>query len=148
MKTQKIIPCLWFVAEAGHIKQVTEYYEKAFGKNFCIESVTPLGETPGGNAEITELTIFGQKYSFLCPAKEHHKLNDAFSLTILCNDQNEIDYYWNYFTAEGEPSQCGWCIDKYGLRWQVVPENMNKLMQRPGAAEVMMKQTKIVISEY
>ena len=49
MKTQKIIPCLWFVAEAGHIKQVTEYYEKVFGKNFSIESVTPLGETPGGN---------------------------------------------------------------------------------------------------
>ena len=148
MKTQKIIPCLWFVAEAGHIKQVTEYYEKVFGKNFSIESVTPLGETPGGNAEISELTIFGQKYSFLCTAKEHHKLNDAFSLTILCNDQNEIDYYWNYFTAEGEPSQCGWCIDKYGLRWQIVPENMNKLMQRSGATEVMMKQTKIVISEY
>ena len=128
MNTQKIIPNLWFVAEGGRVKQVIEYYERIFGDNLSIKSVTPLGETPSGNSEISELTIFGQEYTFLCTTKEHHKLNDAFSLTILCKDQAEIDYYWDYFTAEGEPSQCGWCIDKYGLLWQIVPENMNKLI--------------------
>jgi predicted 3-demethylubiquinone-9 3-methyltransferase (glyoxalase superfamily) len=60
----------------------------------------------------------------------------------------EIDKFWNYFTKEGKESQCGWCIDKYGLRWQVIPNNLREFMARPNAWEVMMKQKKIVIAEY
>jgi predicted 3-demethylubiquinone-9 3-methyltransferase (glyoxalase superfamily) len=63
---------------------------------------------------------------------------------INCTNQNEINRYWDYFTDEGEESQCGWCI----LRWQVIPENLNELMSKPNAAEIMMKQTKIVIADY
>jgi predicted 3-demethylubiquinone-9 3-methyltransferase (glyoxalase superfamily) len=81
-------------------------------------------------------------------AKEHHPLNDAMSLILNCEDQNEIDKYWDYFTREGEESQCGWCIDKYGLRWQVLPENWKELMNQPNAAEIMMNQTKIIIADY
>ncbi len=64
MNTQKIIPNLWFVAEGGRVKQVIEYYERIFGDNLSIKSVTPLGETPSGNSEISELTIFGQNTLF------------------------------------------------------------------------------------
>ena len=84
----------------------------------------------------------------MCTANEHHPLNDAISLMINCTDQNEIDRYWNYFTSEGEESQCGWCIDKYGLRWQVLPENSGKLMNQPDSAEIMMKQTKLENNQY
>jgi predicted 3-demethylubiquinone-9 3-methyltransferase (glyoxalase superfamily) len=65
-----------------------------------------------------------------------------------CNDQVEIDKHWNYFTKEGKESQCGWCMDKFGLRWQIIPKNMGDLMSKPNAGQVMMKQTKIIIAEY
>ncbi|MDR2915122.1 MAG: VOC family protein [Tannerella sp.] len=148
MNTNKIIPCLWFTADGGTISKIVGYYKDVFGSDFKEGAVIPLGETPSGHTEMCEVQIFGQKYSLMSTEKEHHLLNDALSFAINCKDQREIDYYWNSFTREGEASQCGWCIDKYGLRWQVVPENMEELMNRPNAFDIMMKQTKIVIEEY
>ncbi len=84
----------------------------------------------------------------MCTAVEHHPLNDAVSLMINCENQAEIDRFWNYFTQNGQEAPCGWCIDRYGLRWQIIPRNMHELMSQPNATEVMMKQTKIVIEEY
>ena len=148
MNQNKIVPSLWFSTKDGEILKVIEYYKSIFGKDFQSGQIMPLGDTPSGNAEICEVHIFGQKYSFLSTAKEHHPLNDAISLMINCEDQNEIDQYWNYFTREGEESQCGWCIDKFGLRWQVLPKNLGELMSKPNSFQVMMKQKKIVIEEY
>ena len=84
----------------------------------------------------------------MCTEKQHHPFNDAFSLIVNCDDQNEIDKYWNYFTREGKEVQCGWCTDKYELRWQVIPKSMGQLMSRPNAFNVMMRQKKIIIQEY
>lgn len=148
MKLNKIIPGIWFNADAGKISVLIDYYQHVFGSNFEPGPVINLGSTPGGNTEMCEVKIFGQKYSLMSTEKEHHQLNDAFSLIINCDGQDEIDHYWNYFTKEGAASQCGWCIDKYGLRWQIIPANLNELMSRPGAVEVMMRQHKIVIEEY
>ena len=108
----------------------------------------PLGETPSGNTEMCEVNIFGQKYSFMSTEIEHHPFNDAISFTIFCKDQKEIDKFWNYFTRDGKESQCGWCIDKYGFRWQVLPDNFGELMSKPNAWDIMMSQKKIVIEEY
>ncbi len=80
--------------------------------------------------------------------KDKLSLNDSISLIILCDSQEEIDLYWDYFTKDGRESQCGWCIDKLGLRWQIIPSNLDELMSRPNANEIMMSQKKIVISEY
>jgi predicted 3-demethylubiquinone-9 3-methyltransferase (glyoxalase superfamily) len=66
----------------------------------------------------------------------------------LCENQEEIDCFWNYFTEEGQESMCGWCIDKFGLRWQIIPANMSELMSKSNAGRIMMKQRKIVIAEY
>ena len=134
--------------ERGDISKVIEYYKNIFGKDFQEAQIIPLGETPSGNTEICEVKIFGQKYFLMCTEKEHHQFNDALALTINCEDQKEIDKFWNYFTYDGEESQCGWCIDKYGLRWQVLPENLSELMSKPNSWEVMMSQKKIVIEEY
>lgn len=148
MNYAKIIPSLWFHSDGGNILTIINYYKTIFNSDFETGTITPLGETPSGNTEMCEVKIFGQKYSFMNTEKEHHQFNDALSFTLYCENQNEIDKFWNYFTREGEEVQCGWCIDKYGLRWQVLPKNFGELMGTPNAWEIMMNQKKIVIAEY
>jgi len=148
MDNNKIVTNQWFSADGGNISEIIEYYKTIFLKDFECEEIIPLGETPSGKTEMCYVTIFGQKYILMSTAKEHHPLNDAVSFIINCEDQREIDKYWDYFTQEGKESQCGWCIDKYGLRWQVIPSNLGELMNNPNSFEVMMGQTKIVIEEY
>ncbi len=144
----KIIPCLWYSTDGGKISNLIAYYKAIFEGNFEGGIVMPLGETPSGYTEMSEVKIFGQKYSLMNTQEEHNKMNDSFALMINCADQAEIDKYWNYFTKEGQESQCGWCIDKYGLRWQIIPANFGELMQKPNAWKVMMGQKKIIIEEY
>ena len=148
MNKNKIVPCIWLSAHGGQLGPVIEYYKAVFDKNFQAGPIVPLGSTPSGNTEICEITIFENQYSFMCTEYEHHPLNDAVSFMIHCDDQNEIDHFWNYFTREGEESLCGWCFDKYGLRWQIIPKNLSELMNQPHSFEIMMKQKKIIIEEY
>ena len=144
----KIIPNIWFSTPDGKISSVLAYYQDIFANDFKAGHIIPLGETPSGNTEMCEVTIFGQKYMILTTAKEHHQLNDAVSFMINCAGQKEINKYWDYFTREGKEVQCGWCNDKYGLRWQVLPDNLSELMSKPNAFKIMMGQKKIVIEEY
>ena len=148
MNRDKIVANIWFNTDGGDIAKIIEYYKNIFDENFQKGQIISLGETPSGYTEMCEVHIFGQKYMLMNTAKEHHPLNDAISFMINCKNQREIDNYWNYFTQEGEELQCGWCVDKYGLRWQVLPENLSELMSKPGSFEIMMKQKKIVIAEY
>jgi predicted 3-demethylubiquinone-9 3-methyltransferase (glyoxalase superfamily) len=148
MNSNKIIPHIWFNADRGSISKIIEYYKTIFGNDFQAEQIISLGDTPSGKTEMCEVYFFKQKYILLNTAKKHHSFNDAISFMINCKDQNEIDKYWNYFTQEGEESQCGWCVDKYGLRWQILPENLRALMSKPNSFEVIRKQKKIVIAEY
>ena len=148
MNKDKIVPCLWFFTEDGKISNVIEYYKRIFNGNFHEKSIIALGETPSGNTEMCEVYIFDQKYNLMSTAKEHHQFNDALAFAINCEDQFEIDKYWNYFIQKGEESQCGWCIDKYGLRWQVLPKNLDELMSKPNSFKVLMNQKKIIIEEF
>lgn len=148
MDYNKITPSLWFSADGGSISKILEYYQTIFSDDFEHGSIMPLGDTPSGKTEMCNVTLFGRNYAFMCTATPHHPLNDAVSFMIHCEDQAEIDKYWNYFTKEGKESQCGWCNDKYELRWQVIPRNLGELMSRPNAWKVMMGQKKIVIAEY
>jgi len=148
MTYSKIVPNLWFCIDGGNISSMIEYYKNIFGKDFQFGQIVSLGETPSGRTEICEVYIFEQKYSLMNTAIAHHPLNDAISFMINCEDQNEIDKYWDYFTREGEESQCGWCIDKYGLRWQILPKNLDELMSKPDSFKIMMGQKKIVIEDY
>ena len=127
---------------------MVEYYKDIFGNDFKSGNTLPLGNTPSGYTEFCEVTIFGQKYSFMSTEKEHYLFNDALAFTINCENQKEIDTYWNYFTQDGKEVQCGWCIDKYGLRWQILPKNLGELMSKPNSFKIMMKQKKIIIEEY
>ena len=148
MKQSKIVPCLWFNTEGGKISLVIDYYKNIFGKDFKESAVTPLGDTPSGSTEICEVQIFDKKYSFMSTSISHHPFNDSVAFAIYCKDQIEIDKFWNYFIKEGKEVQCGWCIDKFGLRWQILPENLGALMSKPNSFNIMMKQKKIIIKEY
>ncbi len=144
----KIIPSLWFSETGGNISHIIDYYKNIFGGSFEAGNVMDLGDTPSGKTELCQVKIFDQKYLFMSTEKAHNNFNDAFALTIQCDDQEEIDKYWSYFTKDGKESMCGWCIDKYGLRWQVVPKNLDELLNRPDGWNVIMGQKKIIISEY
>ena len=148
MNMQKIIPNIWLHTNDGKLSEAVEYYENIFAKNFIRGQIVPLGQTPSGNAEMCNVHIFEQKFTFMSTQKEHMPPNDSVSFIINCDGQNEIDAFWNYFTKDGKESQCGWCIDKYGIRWQILPKNLAELMSKPNAWKVMMGQKKIVIAEY
>lgn len=77
-----------------------------------------------------------------------HAFTEAVSYSVVCKDQAEIDHFWEKLSAVPESEQCGWCKDKYGVSWQIVPENMEELMSKPDAFKTMMNQHKIIISEY
>ena len=148
MSNNKIVPCVWLTTDGGQLSNVIAYYKNVFDNNFQSGHIIPLGQTPSGHTEMCEVEIFGRKYSLMSTEKEHHLLNDAVSFMINCDDQKEIDHFWDYFTQDGKESQCGWCIDKYGLRWQIIPRNLGELMSKTNSWEIMMKQKKIIIEEY
>ncbi len=148
MATNKITPALWFQTDEGKMIHVSAYYKGIFNDNIEIGDTMVLGETPSGHTEMCHIKLFSQPYMIMSTEKEHHQFNDSFALIIHCENQQEIDKYWHYFTQEGKESMCGWCIDKFGLRWQVMPKHLGELMKLPNANMVMMKQTKIIIADY
>jgi len=83
----------------------------------------------------------------------HFSFSEAVSFTIDCKDQDEVDYYWSRLTDGGEESQCGWCKDRFGLSWQVIPGRLYDLVSHPdpacatAATEAMYGMSKIVIAD-
>lgn len=144
----KLIPSLWFHTSTGKIGEVIDYYKNIFGEAMTSEEILALGNTPSGYAERCFVSIFDNKYFFMSTEIEHNSFNDSLGFLIECSNQNEIDLYWNYFTKEGKEVVCGWCIDKYVLRWQIVPNNLWELINKPNGQNVLMNQKKIIIEEY
>lgn len=81
------------------------------------------------------------------------KFNESISLTIDCEDQEELEYFWSKLSAVPESEQCGWCKDKYGLSWQIIPKRLGELMSDPDkekagrVMEALMKMHKIEVAE-
>lgn len=142
-----ISTCVWYHTSLS-LSDIMNYYQRIFAEQFSFGSINKISDTPSGATEMCNAELLGNSFMFMKTAEEHQPINDAISFVIHCKDQQEIDKYWDYFTNDGKASQCGWCIDKFGLRWQIIPENLGALMAKPGSWEVMMKQQKIVISEY
>lgn len=74
--------------------------------------------------------------------------NCGISFEVQCRDQEEIDRFWAALSAVPEAEQCGWCADQFGVSWQIVPENMGELMERPDAYRHMMEMKKLVIADF
>ena len=117
---QKITPMLWF---DGQAEEAAKFYVSVF-KNSKIKTVTHYGEEPPGRkgqVMTVDFVLDGNDFTALNGGPQF-KFNEAISLVIHCDTQEEIDYYWAKLTADGgEEVECGWLSDKFGLSWQVVP---------------------------
>ncbi len=148
-----IVPSLQFGGAAqNRAAEAIEYYTSVF-PNATKASAWPYGEATGpATAEslmYADFQIDGQWIaSNDSGVEQDFTFNEGVSLSVVCKDQAEIDYLWERLSAVSEAEQCGWCKDKFGLSWQIVPENMNELMKKPDAFKTMMNQHKIVVAEY
>jgi predicted 3-demethylubiquinone-9 3-methyltransferase (glyoxalase superfamily) len=124
---QKITPCLWVEKNA---KEVANYYLSIFkdGKLKDYQQFTNPPEMGGQTFDTAVMEIAGIEFSILA-AGPLFKFNEAVSFVINTKDQDETDYYWDAITSNGgEEGVCGWCKDKYGLSWQIVPVEYFKLI--------------------
>ena len=148
----KIYTHLWYAKEA---EEAAKFYASIFPDS-RIERVTPLlSETPSGppgSVKVVDFTLLGQRFQAIS-AGPHHEFNDAISIVVLCEDQAELDRYWNALLKGGGKEQaCGWLIDKFGLRWQIVPARMDEMMLDTDPArskrvtDAMLKMVKLDIA--
>lgn len=151
---QKIIPNLWF---DGNAREAVEFYVSVFPNSSITGGSTYPDSAEEGLADFQlelagkdltiEFSLDGNKFVAINAGPEF-KFNEAISFQVDCKDQAEIDYFWEKLSSVPESEQCGWCKDRYGVSWQIVPENMGELMQKPNAFKTLMGQHKIVIAEY
>ena len=152
---QKISPFLWFDSQA---EQAAKFYVSVF-KNSKIDKITrypvgpanKIGREPGSVMTV-EFTLDGVEFVGLNGGPQF-KFTEAVSFVVMCDTQEEVDYYWEKLTADGgEPGQCSWLKDKYGLSWQVQPRLLIELLGDPDKAKAervmnaMMEMTKIDIA--
>ena len=121
----EIALCLWF---DGRAKEAAEFYCSVF-ENSKITSENPIMVT----FELNSRKMMGIN------GGSQFKFNEAASLFVSCENQEEIDYYWNKLTEGGEESMCGWLKDKFGLSWQIVPSILGKLMSDPEKSQRVMQ---------
>ena len=152
-KPQKIVPNIWYVSEA---EEAARFYASVFPDSHVDRVTTLPAESPSGPAgsvAIVEFTLCGQTFTAFSAGK-HHPFNDAVSFSVSCDSQAELDRYWNALEKNGgKPQACGWIIDKYGLRWQIVPTVLGEMMaskdkaKAKRAAEEMLRQVKLDIAK-
>ncbi|MBK7451035.1 MAG: VOC family protein [Anaerolineales bacterium] len=142
----KITPFLWFDTQA---EEAMNFYISIF-KNSKIYNIS---RDPNGKVFTVAFELEGQDYIGL-NAGPAFKFNEAISMFVNCEDQAEVDYFWNALIADGgEESMCGWLKDKYGLSWQIVPKQLGELMGDPDpeksgrVMQAMLKMQKIIVAD-
>jgi predicted 3-demethylubiquinone-9 3-methyltransferase (glyoxalase superfamily) len=152
MTTQKITPFLWYAREA---EEAAAFYAATFPDSrvtrvTALPTESPSG--PAGSVKVVEFELFGQAFVAMS-AGPLDPFNHAVSFVVNCDDQAEVDRYWNALLANGGTAeQCGWLRDRYGLAWQIVPKVMGEMMADPDrakakrAADAMMKMVKFDIA--
>ena len=151
---QKITPNLWF---NGNAKEAVDFYVSVFPNSKIVsteyypksteEGLADFQKDFAGKVLTVEFELDGVSFTAINAGPEF-KFSEAISFAVACDDQKEIDYFWERLSSVPESEQCGWCKDKYGLSWQVVPKNMGELMRKPNAFSTLMQQKKIVVDEY
>jgi predicted 3-demethylubiquinone-9 3-methyltransferase (glyoxalase superfamily) len=154
---QKITPFLWFDKQA---EEAMNFYVSVFkdspSKEAADSEVVEIHRYPGGysegpmaNMEGKVLTgvfkLAGQQFMCLDGGPQEFKFNEAASFYVACEDQAEIDYFFEKLSAVPESEICGWLKDKYGLSWQIIPKHMEDLLKSKSAIDAMLKMKKIDI---
>ncbi len=150
----KIAPCLWF--DGSMAEEAASFYTSIF-PNSRVDNVfrspadTPSG--PAGSVLTVDFTLEGQQFIGLNGGPDF-KFNEAISFSIDCQDQAEVDRYWEALVqGGGEYSVCGWLKDRFGVSWQVVPRQLNEYLQGPDregarrAMEAMLQMTKLDVEK-
>lgn len=160
---QKIVPCLWFDKEA---EEAIEFYISIFNsaphsvKNSKIVSIERYPEEPldipvkgmEGKILTAIFELSGQRFMAL-DGGPLFKFTEATSFDVECEDQEEVDYFWENLSAVPESEQCGWLKDKYGLSWQIIPRRMGELLSDKDKVkarrvmDAMLKMKKIIIKD-
>jgi predicted 3-demethylubiquinone-9 3-methyltransferase (glyoxalase superfamily) len=154
---QRIAPCLWFDSQA---EEAAKFYVSVF-KNSKINDVLRYSDAgqethrrPPGSVMTVDFELDGQPMTAL-NAGPAFTFNEAISLQIMCDTQDEVDHYWDTLSKGGDPKaqQCGWLKDKYGVSWQVVPRTLTEVLRdqnAPGAKramEAMLRMKKLDMAE-
>lgn len=159
----KIVPSLWFDTQC---EEAMNYYVDTFNgaphkkEDSKIISITRYEkgmEAPGaGQMEGKVITgifeLAGQRFMALDGGPVFN-FTEAISFFVECADQKEVDYFWNKLSAVAEAEQCGWCKDKFGMSWQIVPKQLGELIGTPDPAKsmrvvnAMLKMKKIIVAD-
>ena len=149
---QKITPCLWF---DGKAEDAAKFYTSIF-KDSKIVKILRCGDAgpwPKGTALLVHFQLQGQDFQALNGGPQFN-FNEAMSLSVDCEDQAEVDRLWEKLTADGgQPSQCSWLKDKFGVSWQIVPRILPQLLndsnpaKAKAAMQAMMQMTKIDVQK-
>ena len=151
-KRARIFPFLWYARQA---EEAAKFYTSIFPDSrveriTALQSESPSG--PPGTVKVVDFTLLGQRFQAMS-AGPHHEFNDAISLVVECEDQAEIDRYWRALLEGGGREQaCGWLIDRFGLRWQIVPAILDRMMSDPDRArskrvsDAMLKMIKLDVA--
>jgi predicted 3-demethylubiquinone-9 3-methyltransferase (glyoxalase superfamily) len=124
-----VTPCLWFDNEA---EEAARFYVSLFD-NSRVTEVSRYGEAgpkPAGSVLLVHFELDGRPFQALNGGPEYH-FTEAVSLSVPCPTQREVDHYWDALVAGGEAGRCGWLKDRFGLSWQIVPDELPALLADP-----------------
>ena len=148
----RIVPCLWFDKQA---EEAASFYVSLFPDS-GVDSLTrygPAGPGPEGSVLVVAFHLRGEAFMAL-NGGPHYTFTPAVSFMVTCETQNEVDGLWERLGAgSGDPGQCGWIKDRFGLSWQIVPSAFLRMMKDPDTAKVgrvtgaMMGMSKLVIAD-
>jgi predicted 3-demethylubiquinone-9 3-methyltransferase (glyoxalase superfamily) len=130
---QKITPCLWFDTGAEDAARFycSVFKDSRMGKiNRYVKEGQEIHGKEAGSVMAVEFEIAGQKFAALNGGPQF-KFSEAISFQVHCDDQDEVDYFWEKLTEGGKEVACGWLKDKFGLSWQVVPKGCSRCCRAP-----------------
>ena len=144
---------MWF---DGGVEEAAKFYTEIFKNSKIISKEKSPSDNPStkaGEVLVVEIELEGIKIQLL-NGGSYFKLSEAASLVVNCEDQKEVDYYWEkLISGGGQESQCGWLKDKFGVSWQIVPKQLGELMSGPDKEKskkvfnAMMKMKKIIVAD-
>jgi predicted 3-demethylubiquinone-9 3-methyltransferase (glyoxalase superfamily) len=146
------ITCLWF---DGRAEEAADFYVSVFKNSRLGRTVTCTENGPGptGSVLTVEFTANGQEFVALNGGPQF-TFNEAVSFQVMCDDQEDVDHYWNRLTeGGGEHGPCGWLKDRFGVSWQVVPDLLTRLLADPDperarkAMAALLKMKKLDVTE-
>jgi predicted 3-demethylubiquinone-9 3-methyltransferase (glyoxalase superfamily) len=147
-----IIPSLLFGNDVqNRAGEAIDFYTSVFDGEVgnVMRYAEQTGPATPGSVQFGDFNLLGQWFAAMDSATEQDfTFTCGVSLLLECADQDELDRYWNQLSVVPEAEICGWCADKFGLSWQVVPANLGELMQKPGAYQRLMEMHKIEIAAF